>query len=100
MRGANEALLLARKTGIRCKAHLVADVLVVCQLLRAAACGAYHIAAANLGRGPDISFGAHGVKAPHDLHREGEEVFKEVEGAILSRVHGGAGPGSGNKGSR
>jgi formiminotetrahydrofolate cyclodeaminase len=97
---ANEALLLARETGIRCKAHLVADVLVVCQLLRAGACGAYHIAAANLGLGADMSFGAQGLKAPYDLHREGEKVFKEVEGAILSRVHGGAGQGGGNEGSR
>jgi formiminotetrahydrofolate cyclodeaminase len=100
MREANGALLLARETGTRCREHLAADVLVVCQLLRAGACGAYHIASANLRLTADIPFRAHDLKAPHEVYREGENVFKEVEGAILSRVHGRDRQGGANEGLR
>jgi formiminotetrahydrofolate cyclodeaminase len=100
MRDANEALSLARQTGNRCKEHLAADVLVVCQLLRAGACGAYHIASANLRRVRDIPFRDRDLKAPHELHRQVENVFREVEGAILSRVHGGDRQGGGNEDHR
>ena len=97
MTEANEALLLARATGIRCKEHLAADVLVACQLLRAGVRGAYHIASANLRMMADISSYGHDLKALHDLHRQAEEVFQEVEGAILSRVHGGDGEAAGTR---
>jgi hypothetical protein len=73
---------------------------VVCQLLRAGACGAYHIASANLRLTADIPFRAHDLKAPHEVYREGENVFKEVEGAILSRVHGRDRQGGANEGLR
>jgi formiminotetrahydrofolate cyclodeaminase len=97
MREANEALLLARATGIRCKEQLAADVLVVCQLLRAGGRGAYHIATANLRMMEGISSYGRDLNVLHDLHRQAEAVFQEVEGAILSRVHGRDGQGVGTR---
>jgi len=48
MREAQKALRLILKAGRRCKAHLVSDLLVACELLAAALAGAHHIAGANL----------------------------------------------------
>jgi formiminotetrahydrofolate cyclodeaminase len=97
MSEASQALLLARETGIRCREHLAADVLVVCQLLRAGVCGAHHIATANLRMMAAVSLGDRDLKAPDESHREGERLFQEVEGAILAKAEGRDGQGGGNE---
>jgi formiminotetrahydrofolate cyclodeaminase len=48
MQQAQAGLLLISQGGARCKMHLVADLLVACELLGAAFRGAHHIAWANL----------------------------------------------------
>ena len=48
MEEANEALNLVARAGTHCKGHLTSDLLVVCELLRAAIYGAHGIAQANV----------------------------------------------------
>jgi formiminotetrahydrofolate cyclodeaminase len=48
MQQAQEGLALMAQSGAGCAHHLVADLLVACELLGAAFRGAYHIARANL----------------------------------------------------
>jgi len=48
MEEANEAYHFVARAGMYCKAYLIADLLVVCELLRAAISGAHSIAQANL----------------------------------------------------
>jgi len=48
MEEANEAYHFVARAGRNCKAYLIADLLVVCELLRAAISGAHSIAQANL----------------------------------------------------
>lgn len=48
MEEANEAINYVARAGMHCKDHLVSDLLVVCELLRATINGAHRIAQANL----------------------------------------------------
>ena len=48
MRAVHAALPMALEVGLRCRKHLVGDVLVAVELLGAALQGAHHIASANL----------------------------------------------------
>jgi formiminotetrahydrofolate cyclodeaminase len=48
MEESNVALNLVAKAGTHCKDHLISDLLVVCELLRAAIYGAHGIAQANV----------------------------------------------------
>jgi formiminotetrahydrofolate cyclodeaminase len=86
MNEAREALLLAREAGHRCKLHLVADVLVVLQLLRAGLGGAYHVAAANLRMAATRPIWNGALNTPAESYRQGERVFVEAEEAILARL--------------
>jgi formiminotetrahydrofolate cyclodeaminase len=86
MKEAQEALLLAREAGERCKGHLVADVLVVLQLFRAGWRGAYHIASANLGMAATLPTWKGDLTMPAEIYRQGERVFVEAEEAILARL--------------
>jgi formiminotetrahydrofolate cyclodeaminase len=97
---AREALSLAREIGIRCREHLAADVLVVCQLLRAGVCGAHHIATANLRMMAAVSLADRDLEAPDELHQEAEKLFREVEGAILAKAKGRDAQGGGNETGR
>ena len=89
MEEAREALLLAREAGERCKGHLVADVLVVLQLLRAGVRGAYHIASANLGMAAALPTWRGDLTVPAEICTRAENVFVEAEEAILARLKGG-----------
>ena len=86
MEEAHEALLLAREAGERCKGNLVADVLVVLQLLRAGCRGAYHIASANLGMGATLPAWKGELTTPAELCTRAENLFVAAERAILARV--------------
>jgi formiminotetrahydrofolate cyclodeaminase len=48
MEESNVALNLVAKAGTHCKGHLISDLLVACELLRAAIYGAHEIAQANV----------------------------------------------------
>jgi formiminotetrahydrofolate cyclodeaminase len=48
MQEANEAVNFVARAGVHCKGHLLSDLLVVCELLRATTSGAHRIAQANL----------------------------------------------------
>jgi len=86
MEEAHEALLLAREAGERCKGHLVADVLVVLQLLRAGWRGAYHIASANLGMAATLPTWKGDLTMPAEISTRAENVFVAAEKAILARI--------------
>jgi formiminotetrahydrofolate cyclodeaminase len=86
MEEAHKALLLAREAGEGCKGHLIADVLVVLQLLRAACRGAYHIATANLAMAARLPAWEGNLNTPVEIYRQGEGVFVEAEEAILARL--------------
>jgi formiminotetrahydrofolate cyclodeaminase len=86
MEEAHEALLLAREAGERCKGHLVADVLVVLQLLRAGWRGAYHIASANLGMAARLPAWQGDLARPTEICDRAENLFVEAERAILARM--------------
>ena len=88
MEEAHEALLLALEAGERCKGHLVADVLVVLQLLRAGWRGAYHIASANLGMAATLPTWKGDVTMPAELCTRAENLFVATEAAILARLTG------------
>jgi len=48
MEEANEAVNFVARAGMYCKGHLISDLLVVCELLRATISGAHRIVQANL----------------------------------------------------
>ncbi|HYR02942.1 MAG TPA: cyclodeaminase/cyclohydrolase family protein, partial [Syntrophobacteria bacterium] len=85
MEEAHDALLLAREAGEHCKGHLVADVLVVLQLLRAGWRGAYHIASANFGMAARLPTWRGNLTMPAEVCTRAEKVFVAAEKAILAR---------------
>lgn len=86
MEEAHNALLLAREAGEHCKGHLVADILVVLQLLRAGWRGAYHIASANLGMAATLPTWKGDLTMPAELCARAENLFVATEAAILARL--------------
>jgi hypothetical protein len=88
MEEAHDALLLAREAGEHCKGHLVADILVALQLLRAGWRGAYHIASANLRMAATLPTWKADVTMPGELCARAENLFAATEAAILARLKG------------
>jgi len=86
MEEAHEALLLAREAGEHCKGHLVLDVLVVLELLRAGCRGAYHIASGNLGMAATLPAWKGELTMPTDTCTRAENLFVAAAEAILARI--------------
>ena len=86
MEEARRGLELVARAGKQCKAHLLSDLLVVCELLRAAINGTHRIAQANLGVMGDPSLCRHYEKKLNQAQVKGCELFKSVEGDILTRA--------------
>ena len=85
MQQAQEGLALIAQGGARCKMHLVADLLVACELLGAAFRGAHHIARANLLL---LHQTARRVVWAEDLAitlRAAEAVLRQVSADLLER---------------
>jgi formiminotetrahydrofolate cyclodeaminase len=85
MQQAREGLDLVARVGAGCKLHLVADLLVACELLGAACRGAHHIACANL---PLISESSVRETCARELGRAfktAETTFLEVRAGLLHR---------------
>ena len=86
MREAKIGLELVARAGKHCKGHLLSDLLVVCELLRAAVDGNYRIAQANLGVMGDPSLRSHYEDVLNQAQEESHELFGSVEGDILERA--------------
>ena len=85
MQQVQEGFCLIYQGGSRCKFHLVADLLVACELLGAAFRGAHHIARANL---PLMRSDARRAIWDEDLtHTLGavESEFQQVRAELLKR---------------
>jgi methenyltetrahydrofolate cyclohydrolase len=85
MQQAQDGLCLIFQGGARCKFHLVADLLVACELLGASFRGAHHIARANL---PLMRQDARrAVWAAHLTHTLStiESEFEQVRADLLAR---------------
>jgi formiminotetrahydrofolate cyclodeaminase len=85
MQQAQEGLALICQVGARCKMHLVADLLVGCELLAAGYRGAHHIARDNLLR---MSAGARrAVWAENLAHtlKAAEAMLLQVSAELLER---------------
>ena len=79
-------LELVARAGKHCKGHLLSDLLVVCELLRAAVDGNHRIAQANLGVMREPSLLSHYQNKLNQVQLESRELFRSVEGDILERV--------------
>jgi formiminotetrahydrofolate cyclodeaminase len=79
-------LELVARAGKHCKGHLLSDLLVVCELLRAAIDGTHRIAQANLGVMRDPALHSHYQKKLNQVQVESRELFKSVERDILERA--------------
>ena len=86
MEEAKTALELAARAGKHCKGHLLSDLLVVCELLRAAIDGGGHIAEANLDMMKDPFLRSHYQKKLNQVQSESGEQFRSVEEDILARA--------------
>ena len=86
METASEGLGCASQTGKHCKKHLLSDLLVVCELLRAASRGASRIAQANLLVMADASLKGEYQSRLHRLRDRCHDSFQHVESAILART--------------
>jgi formiminotetrahydrofolate cyclodeaminase len=81
-----EALQLLAWAGERCRKHLVSDLLVACEFLRAALRGALHIACANLPLLPAGESRRALAAALEQSRREGEDLYRRVRGTLLARI--------------
>ena len=86
MEEAKIGLELAASAGKHCKGHLLSDLLVVCELLRAAIDGTHRIAQANLGVMGEPSLRSHYQNKLNQVQVESRELFRSVEGDILERA--------------
>jgi formiminotetrahydrofolate cyclodeaminase len=86
MKEAKRSLDLVARTGNHCKGHLLSDLLVVSELLRAAINGTHRIAQANLCVMQDPSLSSHYQNELNQVQVESRELFGSVEGDILERA--------------
>ena len=86
MKEAKIGLELVARAGNHCKGHLLSDLLVVSELLRAAINGTHRIAQANLVVMGEPSLRSHYQNKLKQLQVESRELFQSVEGDILERA--------------
>ena len=86
MEAAHEGLGCLSQVGKRCKGHLLSDLLVVCELLRAATHGAYRIAQANLLDMADSSRKGDYQRMLSRLRDRCRDSLQQVERSILVRA--------------
>ncbi len=84
MEEAHKGLTLVSRAGKHCKVHLLSDLLVVCELLRAAINGAYRIALANLQDNPDLRRDYQ--ERLNQVYSGSRELFRSVESLLLERA--------------
>jgi formiminotetrahydrofolate cyclodeaminase len=86
MEEAKIGLELVARAGKHCKGHLLSDLLVVCELLRAAIDGTHRIAQANLGVMGEPSLRSHYQNKLNQVQVESRALFRSVEGGMLERA--------------
>jgi formiminotetrahydrofolate cyclodeaminase len=86
MEEAHKGLSLVARAGKRCKGHLLSDLLVVCELFRAAIQGTYRIAQANLGVMDTSSLRDAYQTRLNQVHGGSRGVFEAVESEIVERA--------------
>jgi formiminotetrahydrofolate cyclodeaminase len=86
MEEAKIGLEFVARAGKLCKGHLLSDLLVVCELLRAANNGTHRIAQANLGVMREPSLRSHYQDKLNQVQVESRELFRYVEKDILERA--------------
>ena len=86
MEEAHKGLSLAARAGKHCKGHLLSDLLVVCELLRAAIHGTYRIAQANLRVMDTSSLRDAYQTRLNQVHNGSRGVFESVESEIIERA--------------
>ena len=85
MQRAQEGLCLISRGGSRCRPHLIADLLVACELLGAAFRGAHHIARANLPlMGQESRRAVWAANLTHTLAAL-ESELQQVQAGLLAR---------------
>jgi formiminotetrahydrofolate cyclodeaminase len=85
MKQALAALAMVSWIGGYCRKHLVSDLLVSCEMIRAALQGAYHIAAANLDLLDEPSWRDPLEQELTKTSQEGRELFLRVREKLESR---------------
>jgi formiminotetrahydrofolate cyclodeaminase len=85
MQQAQEGLALICQGGVRCKPHLISDLLVACELLGAAFRGAHHIARANLPLMGQESRRAFWAADLTHTYSTVEAEFQQVQAGLLAR---------------
>jgi len=85
MKEAKSSLDLVARAGNHCKGHLLSDLLVVCELLRAAINGTHRITQANLGLMCAGSLRNSYLSEVNKLQSESRDLGKSVEGGILEK---------------
>jgi formiminotetrahydrofolate cyclodeaminase len=88
METAHDGLSALSLVGKYCKAHLLSDLLVVCELIQSAIQGAYQIAQANLLSMDDFSRKGDYQKKLSRLRERCQESTEQVRNSILARTAG------------
>ena len=86
MEEASKTLEQVARAGKRCKCHLLSDLLVVCELLRAAITGTYRIAQANLSLLEEYPRRRKYQHTLEQLLSGGRELYGSVVNALVQRA--------------
>jgi len=86
MEEANEAVNFVARAGVHCKGHLLSDLLVVCELLRATISGAYRIAQANLSLMEESPKRSEYLDRLEQLLSGSMELYASVVSALVQRA--------------
>jgi formiminotetrahydrofolate cyclodeaminase len=86
MEEASKTLDQAARAGNRCKDHLLSDVLVVCELLRAAITGTYRIAQANLSLMAESAKKSEYQGRLDQLQSDSMELYGSVVSGLVQRA--------------
>jgi formiminotetrahydrofolate cyclodeaminase len=86
MEEASKTLERAAGAGRRCKGHLLADLLVVCELLRATTNGTYRIAQTNLSLMEESPMRNEYLQRLRRLLSESVELYEFVASALVQRA--------------
>ena len=86
MEEASKTLEQVARAGKRCKGHLLSDLLVVCELLRAAISGTYRIAQANLSLLEEYPRRRKYQRTLEQLLSGGRELYGSVVSALVQRA--------------
>jgi formiminotetrahydrofolate cyclodeaminase len=86
MEEANEAFSFVARAGMHCKGHLLSDLLVVCELLRATISGAHRIAQANLSLMEESPKRSEYLARLEQLLSDSMELYESVVGALVQRA--------------